>query len=104
MGRPLSLQDDTFLEEMSWFRYTAKAGLSSWCLDHAILDVLERGLDLDLSAFRHVADDREGVIIDRELPADAERRQLLALRQDMDAAWMPPAVLAAAIDQVLARI
>jgi hypothetical protein len=104
MGRGLYVQDDTFLEEMAWFPYTDKAGLSYWFLDPPILAVLESGLGLDLSVFRHVADDAEGIIRYGGSPEEVQRAQLHALRRDMDAAWQPPARMAATIAQVLAVI
>lgn len=104
MGTTLYLQDDTFLKPMAWFPHTDKAGLSYWFLDPAILDVLESGLGVDLSVFRQVADDDEVYILDEAIPENIVRARLHALRQAMDAAWQPPATLAAAIAQVLAVI
>jgi hypothetical protein len=104
MGRSLSLQDDTFLDAMAWFPHTDKAGLSYWFLDPTILDVLEQGLGVDLSAFRHVADDDEGIIRYGGSPEEVQRAQLHELRQNMDAAWQPPDRMATAIVQVLAVI
>jgi hypothetical protein len=104
MGRSLYLQDDTFLKEMAWFPHTDKAGLSYWFLDPPILDVLERGLQLDLSAFRRLADDSEDYIHYEAKTEEEKRVQLQALRQEMDAAWQAPADLATAITRVLAVI
>lgn len=110
MGRRLLLQDDTFLQEIAWFPHTDKAGLSYWFLDPPILDVLESGLDLDLAAFRLLADDGEDLYLYFSMEPmspmmpDELQAQVRALRQEMDTAWQPPEALAAAIEQVLGRI
>lgn len=107
MGRRLLLQDDTFLQEIAWFPHTDKAGLSYWFLDPPILDVLEPGLDLDLAAFRLLADDGEDMFhyfSQTPTAPDEVRAELRALRQEMDTAWQPPEALGAAIEQVLGRI
>src|SRR5262245_4080064 len=100
MGRDFYLQDDTFLRAQS----RDGRALLDFFLDDAILDVLERALALDASAFRRIADDTEPSLMDETASEDEQRAQLSVLRQRMDAAWQPPAPLVMAIEQVLAAI
>jgi hypothetical protein len=104
MGRDLFLQDDTFLQPLADFRSCDGRLLLDFFLDEPILDAFERILDLDLSAFRQVADDTERWLLSDTMSADALQTELRKLRQQMDEAWQPPASLTTVIDRVLQAI
>ncbi|MCG8350475.1 MAG: hypothetical protein MI924_22135 [Chloroflexales bacterium] len=104
MGRQFFLQDDTFLSDQAGFTHSDGRGFLYFFLDDPILDVFAREWDLDLTAFRRIADDTERWTVDESASEDTQRAQLRALRDQLDAAWQAPETLAHAIEQALAAL